>query len=745
MKTNNHLFKKLTASLLVGAMVAGTGVTHAFASGNTARTVSVFQVTGDSVYITRGRANASAREGQRLNEGNQLRTGRTDSAQLLLDGNSVLLMDSDSHVSVGSTGNRLSLTVESGQTLVNAGVQAADQDLEIRVGSRGLTVRGTLFTIGQTEEGVVLIVMLSGAAMVDGVDVIAGDLYLGDPNGVVYQIIRGFQAEDLDSFTLNAIINNADYLVNEAGTFTPEMIANAQEVLESGEYGGLLQEWAVVNLPAPEVSVPVQPATPTEPEQPEQEATPEETTPPPALPAPPAPSEPDAETDTTPEPESDSETDTNSTPDPEPEPETDEDSDSDEDSETEDTSLVPTQVNGVWQIANANHIQWLRDQAEPRTMHVALVADITVDAPIPSFAGTFDGGGRTITLALLDDTSSSPQRGLFGILASGSTVGNLNLTGRLAADMDSGHNREIGSLAGVNNGTITNVSSNVVIDAENIHTVGGLVGTNSGNIANSYVTGQLSGSGHIGGIAGSNEGSGRIENSVSNIRLDTSAGPSHVGVIAGQNSGGTIQGNGTAGNQSGTGYTSLLGPQEILNILNRDENGGNQNNWMLSGDNTPVLNRPNLTPLEEEELKIEAQMAYKREEPSDAEDDRADAKPEDDTDDNRTDAKPEDDTDVDSDEIDKDEADSDETDSDEADSDETDKDEVDSDKSDTDETDTDETDTYKPDGYKPGGYKPNNTNNESDDNDDAGNSDNETDTTDNNTPDLVPYANVALS
>ncbi|MBI3221905.1 MAG: PAS domain S-box protein [Nitrosomonadales bacterium] len=195
----------------------------------------------------------------------------------------------------------------------------------------------------------------------------------------------------------------------------------------------------------------------------------------------------------------------------------------------------------------------------------ALGKDIAAYAATPSiaFSGRFDGQSHIITGL----TSS-----LFGSIDVGAAVSNVGLVG---SALSAASTSNVGALAGINYGTISNsyVSSGSVSGS---NFVGGLVGSNYGSIDNSYVTGSgITGWNDVGGLAGSNYGN--ISNSY--FTGGGVSGSTNVGGLVGSNfasisnsyvSGGTVSGwnnvgglaglnEGGAGGSGGAGMTSAPG------------------------------------------------------------------------------------------------------------------------------------------------------------------------------------------
>lgn len=136
---------------------------------------------------------------------------------------------------------------------------------------------------------------------------------------------------------------------------------------------------------------------------------------------------------------------------------------------------------------------------------VILCADLDLTGydftPIPSFSGTLEGNGHTISGLDIQATGSS--MGLFRYLTATAVVKDLHLKGSVAPG---GSASIAGALAGQNFGTIQNCSfDGKVFGSE---TIGGLIGINhiSGVIENASVSGTVYGNHFVGGIAGNNFG-----------------------------------------------------------------------------------------------------------------------------------------------------------------------------------------------------------------------------------------------
>lgn len=122
--------------------------------------------------------------------------------------------------------------------------------------------------------------------------------------------------------------------------------------------------------------------------------------------------------------------------------------------------------------------------------------------PIPTFGGTFEGQGHTISG--LSITGSGNARGLFRYIQPEGTVRDLTVEGHLSP---SGRKSTLGGLAGSNRGILTNCAFlGTVSGTDNI---GGLTGINEveGQIINCAFSGSVTGEHYVGGIAGQNFGS----------------------------------------------------------------------------------------------------------------------------------------------------------------------------------------------------------------------------------------------
>lgn len=135
---------------------------------------------------------------------------------------------------------------------------------------------------------------------------------------------------------------------------------------------------------------------------------------------------------------------------------------------------------------------------------VVLDSDIALGSsftPIPSFGGTFDGQGHTISAMGLGTEGS--KQGLFRYVQTTATIQNLTLQCRVAPD---GSSCSVGGIAASNAGVIQYCHFTGLV--RGIDYVGGIAAVNEvdGVIMNCSVQGVVYGSHYVGGITGDNQG-----------------------------------------------------------------------------------------------------------------------------------------------------------------------------------------------------------------------------------------------
>ena len=174
-------------------------------------------------------------------------------------------------------------------------------------------------------------------------------------------------------------------------------------------------------------------------------------------------------------------------------------------------SLVLPSAFAEEEILHISTAQQLKDFAVSCTLveysqglQVKLDADIDLEGkpfyPIPSFSGSFDGGGHTISNFVLATDGS--HQGFFRYLQAGGSIKNLKLEGRVEPDNS---RCQVGGLVGTSYGSIENCSFDGKVTGLNY--VGGIAGESYGTIKNCSVRGTISGKRFTGGVAGCSAGS----------------------------------------------------------------------------------------------------------------------------------------------------------------------------------------------------------------------------------------------
>ena len=185
------------------------------------------------------------------------------------------------------------------------------------------------------------------------------------------------------------------------------------------------------------------------------------------------------------------------------------------------TTEQPTQVDGVYQIANAKQLAWFNEKVSggQTTLNAVLISDIVINnettnntwEPIGSYsnqyAGTFDGQGHTI---------SGMPSGLFAYGAADSVIKNLTVTGSISiVNSEYGTAGNRGAICGATYGKIENCVNRAAITTQGIRT-GGIAGivyaggsitncANYGAVTSTYTTKSLAAidkEAYIGGIVG---------------------------------------------------------------------------------------------------------------------------------------------------------------------------------------------------------------------------------------------------
>lgn len=189
---------------------------------------------------------------------------------------------------------------------------------------------------------------------------------------------------------------------------------------------------------------------------------------------------------------------------------------------------------------------WAAEVQNDASLNCTLADDITLPVvtdggsnwmPIQGYAGTFDGGGKTIT-GLTINQSSESNVGLFASIAEGGTVKNLKLD-----DVDIIAGSNVGAIAGENRGTIENCSvSGSVTGSSNNSCVGGIAGWHyGGTITDCHSSATVKGIAFIGGIAGQSNASITACYSTGSVTATINSNNySYAGGVVGMNNNGAI-------------------------------------------------------------------------------------------------------------------------------------------------------------------------------------------------------------
>jgi len=242
--------KKAFAIALALILVLSTEITTFAATFTNARTITIISIEGRNAEMWRSTGTpATPRQNTRLTNGYQIATGARTHINMRMDRQSIVRMDENTRVAVDIYRQLLGLTVVEGSSLVQVAEQARNQSIMARVGSVVLAVRGTMFTIGHFDDNTVYVVMLSGAGEVDGIMLEDGQILTawhdgesGEVLGAVLHdwtdyetslIISQIILEELDFFTLEEILNNREYLLENSNFITEELLEEVEELADA--------------------------------------------------------------------------------------------------------------------------------------------------------------------------------------------------------------------------------------------------------------------------------------------------------------------------------------------------------------------------------------------------------------------------------------------------------------------------------------------------------------------------------
>ena len=190
-------------------------------------------------------------------------------------------------------------------------------------------------------------------------------------------------------------------------------------------------------------------------------------------------------------------------------------------------------------IYTANNMQTIGIDSNDWDKHFKLMADIDLSGftgtsfniigylvilfDYKPFTGVFDGNDHTISNFTYSSTGTD-YIGLFGYVS-----GIIKNLGLIDPNVDAGTGSCVGSLVGINSGTITNCyAQGGCVAGES--DVGGLVGSAYNKITNCYATANVTGDEYVGGLVGSSGGTINSCYAAGSVR-----GDSYVGGLVGNN------------------------------------------------------------------------------------------------------------------------------------------------------------------------------------------------------------------
>jgi len=179
---------------------------------------------------------------------------------------------------------------------------------------------------------------------------------------------------------------------------------------------------------------------------------------------------------------------------------------------------------------------------------------------LSAFTGSFDGQGHEIRDLFINRPNESPV-GLFGFTGEEGVIKDINMVNVTVTGY-----YYVGGLVGYNNGIVANSYSTGNVSGT-VGMVGGLVGKNTDTVSNSYSTAGVSGVVNAGGLVGDNW-DGTVSNSYSTGNV---IGSSCVGGLVAYSNRGTVT------NSYSTG--SVTGNEEIGGLVGRNYDGTTSNSF----------------------------------------------------------------------------------------------------------------------------------------------------------------------
>lgn len=238
-----------------------------------------------------------------------------------------------------------------------------------------------------------------------------------------------------------------------------------------------------------------------------------------------------------------------------------------------------------------NSVQGFKDLlgfADNPAYNFMLTADVDLGTAaglyIPYLAAKFSGNNHTIS-NLSVNQSFNKDLGMFGDIALNGTVSNLILSNAVVTGLS-----DVGALAGLNQGTISNSSVIGASYLSGASDIGGLAGRNDGTIGLSYISGgTVSSTGSsAGGLVGSNRGT--INQSYA-VNSTINGGGYYTGGLVGENWGNTSGGISIGGviNNSYASNGTVSGGTEVGGLVGYSRWGSISNSYVTGGTVTGIV------------------------------------------------------------------------------------------------------------------------------------------------------------
>lgn len=207
---------------------------------------------------------------------------------------------------------------------------------------------------------------------------------------------------------------------------------------------------------------------------------------------------------------------------------------------------MPAVDGNVYIVSTAEQLAWIANESQSNDFAgkiIRLTDDLDLGGSLATppnwtpigtesnpFKGELDGNIHVIYNLYLLSSLFPKGAGLFAHTAEEAVIHHLGMAqGQIMTDATN----NIGSIAGVNKGTIHHCFNMLQIIAHNGDNVGGLVGANYGSISYAYNAGVITdANNHVGGLVGYNYSSAKLDNC---YNMGFCKGTDHVGALFGKN------------------------------------------------------------------------------------------------------------------------------------------------------------------------------------------------------------------